>query len=172
MSTINKRKKVTLVGSPVKNNNADQPIKKHSYKIDHPLYDRFLSNYTVDYIVTDSIKESLAERVKTMELTQIDIENIFLLVMTHWYRNPVKDTFNFNTSEYPYGGKQLKTKKEFDFQIDSMPDQIIYILHSFLDLLDDDNRSQIDETELPPQFDDANNEGEYNQTNLGYAVIN
>lgn len=169
MSNV-KRKKITFIGSPVKQ--SDTAVKRHSYKIDHPLYDQFLSKYTTDYIVTDSVKESLADRVKNMNLTHMDVENIFLLIMTHWYRNPVKETFLSNTSEYPYGGKQLKTKKEFDFQIDNMPDQIIFILHSFLDFLEDDNRSQIDENDLPHQYDDENADGEYNQTNIGYAVIN
>jgi len=166
MST-GKRKKITLVGSPVKPH--PQPIKKHTYKIDHPLYNQFIGEYTPDYIVTDTIKESLAERVKTQSLSKIDIENIFLLVMTHWYRNPVKETFVSNTTEYPYGGKQLKTKVEFDFQIESMPDQIIFVLHKFLDFLEEESRSQIDEADIP-QLDDL--DGEYSHTNLGYAVIN
>lgn len=171
MST-HKRKKITLVGSPVNVKSNTEQLKKHTYKIDHPLYDQFISEYTSDYIVTDTIKESLADRVKTQSLNKIDVENIFLLVMTHWYRNPIKETFISNTTEYPYGGKQLKTKTEFDFQIESMPDQIIFILHKFLDFLAEDSRSQIDENDIPGFDDTDGGDGEYSHTNLGYAAIN
>lgn len=168
---VKKKRRVTLVDSPTK------PVAWTSgtaptYEITHPMYDRFLPEYTTDYIVTDQIKTSLSTRVETMNLTKQDIETIFIIIMTHTTRNPIKDFIVNSSLPLPYGGKQLKTKEDVTFQIETMPDQLVFILHKFLDYLDDDARSQIDESDIPQLNPDDGDDGEYNTTNLGYAAIN
>lgn len=176
---IIKKKKITLISSDDDTDSVQtsaNTIKttfgtNQQADINHPMYDNFISEYTQNYIVTDQIKTSLTERVKNNKnLTIQDKENIFLLIMTHYNRNPIKESFS-DKNDLPYGGKQLKTKVCATFELEKMPDQIIFILHKFLDLIEDDTRSQIDENDLPSMDYDEDMDCEYNNTNIGYAMI-
>jgi len=162
-----KKKRVTLIKSP----GQQQPIMNQNkkYNIEHPMYERLASQYTTDYIVTDAIKASLEERPKTLNLLPYDMENMFLLIMTHFNKNPVKNSFSFMSTDLPYGGKQLKTKNTVNFEIENMPDQIIFILHKFLDIIEEQLEDQVKPMDDVDQGDYG--EQEYTESNLGYAVI-
>lgn len=140
--------------------------------ITHPMYERFIVYYTPEFIVNDSVKSNLIERFENIELTKQDKENIFLIIMSHFYKNPIKDNFIDNNVNLPYGGKQLKTKKATTFDLEKLPDQVIFVLHKFIDLLVDIKQDSYENYKPADQFDNEDEENvDYANTNLDYAVL-
>jgi len=141
--------------------------------IEHSMYNELIEGYSSAYVVTESIKLNVIERAKGIELR--DCESIFLLIVSHYNKHPIIKSSTFmgedkeDTQKLPYDGRQLKSKLCVTFEFDKLPDQVVFVIEKFLDFLDESmstNNPQDNISQLDIAMD-----GEYQQTNLGYAAI-
>lgn len=128
-------------------------------KIDHPMYNFIIQSFPQNFVVTDKLKIDIINSVENIKLR--DKETIFLLIMTHYYKHPNKEQ-----DSLPYGGRQLKTKTCLTFEFEKMPDQVIYIIYKFLDIIS--KNKEDDRSDTPEASDDPTR---YINTNTEYAGI-
>ena len=132
---------------------------KSNIKIEHPMYNFIIQSYPQNFVITDKLKTDIIQRVENLKIR--DKETIFLLIMTHYYRHPNKEQ-----DSLPYGGRQLKTKPCLTFEFEKMPDQVVYIIYKFLDIVDKNKEDDIDTDEF------LSINVEYTKSDMDYVSIN
>ena len=88
---------------------------------DFPLYDMLKKSELVE--LTDDEKDNLIEKIKEMDEKKHEI--MYTIIKAYYIETHPCET----TSDFPYGGKELKNRLKFN--LDDFPSELQCMLNSF-----------------------------------------